>query len=63
MQEAEYTPKMLHEFESKVPLARLGRPEEVAGLFAYLASDDAQFITGQTIVIDGGELAGGLASQ
>ena len=63
MQEAEYTPKMLHEFESKVPLTRLGRPEEVAGLFAYLASDDAQFITGQTIVIDGGELAGGLASQ
>lgn len=45
-----------------VPLKRLGRPEEIAALFAFLASEDAAFITGQAIVIDGGELAGGLAS-
>ena len=63
MQKAEYTPEMLHACESKVPLRRLGKPEEVAALFAFLASDDAQFITGQTFVIDGGEIAGGLASQ
>jgi len=63
MQEAEYTPQMLRECESKVPLARLGKPEEVASLFAFLASDEAQFITGQAFVIDGGEIAGGLASQ
>jgi NAD(P)-dependent dehydrogenase (short-subunit alcohol dehydrogenase family) len=63
MQEAEYTPEMLHEFEEKVPLKRVGKPSEVAGLFAFLASDEAQFITGQTVVIDGGELAGGLASR
>ncbi len=63
MQEAEYTPEMLHAFEDKVPLGRLGKPEEVAALFAFLASDDAQFITGQCFVIDGGEIAGGLASQ
>jgi len=63
MQKAEYTPEMLHAFESKVPLRRLGKPEEVAALFAFLSSDDAQFITGQTFVIDGGEIAGGLASQ
>jgi len=47
---------------ASVPLRRLGRPEEIAALFAFLASDDAAFITGQAIVIDGGELAGGLAS-
>jgi len=62
MQEAEYTPEMQQAFAAKVPLNRLGRPEEVAALFAFLASDDAAFITGQALVIDGGELAGGLAS-
>ena len=63
MQRAEYTPEMLHACESKVPLGRLGTPKEVAALFAFLASDDAEFITGQYFVIDGGEIAGGLASQ
>jgi meso-butanediol dehydrogenase/(S,S)-butanediol dehydrogenase/diacetyl reductase len=63
MQEAEYTPEMLRACEGKVPLGRLGRPEEVAALFVFLASEDAKFITGQCFVIDGGEIAGGLASQ
>jgi meso-butanediol dehydrogenase/(S,S)-butanediol dehydrogenase/diacetyl reductase len=63
MQEAEYSPEMQHGFARKLPLRRLGRPEDVAALFTFLASDDASFITGQHFVIDGGELAGGLASQ
>jgi NAD(P)-dependent dehydrogenase (short-subunit alcohol dehydrogenase family) len=63
MQEAEYTPEMRKAFENKLPLKKLGKPEDVAALFAFLASDDAGFITGQYFVIDGGEIAGGLASQ
>jgi 3-oxoacyl-[acyl-carrier protein] reductase len=37
-----------------VPMRRLGRPEEVAKLIAFLCSDDAGYITGQVIAIDGG---------
>jgi NAD(P)-dependent dehydrogenase (short-subunit alcohol dehydrogenase family) len=63
MQEAEYTTEMRQAFENKVPLCKLGRPEDVAALFAFLASDEANFISGHYFVIDGGEIAGGLASQ
>lgn len=63
MQKIEYTPEMLRDCERKIPLKRLGKPEEVAGLFAFLASDDAKYITGQCFVIDGGEITGGLASR
>ena len=38
----------------QIPMRRLGAPEEIAGLVAYLASDEAGFITGATHVIDGG---------
>jgi len=37
-----------------IPLGRLGEPEDVAGLVAFLASDDASYITGSTFVVDGG---------
>ncbi|MGJ7814176.1 SDR family oxidoreductase, partial [Staphylococcus aureus] len=39
------------------PLGRLGKPEEVAKLVVFLASDDSSFITGETIRIDGGVMA------
>jgi meso-butanediol dehydrogenase / (S,S)-butanediol dehydrogenase / diacetyl reductase len=63
MQRAEYSPQMLEEVNRKIPLKRHARPEEVAALFAFLASDDAAFISGQVYTIDGAETAGGLASR
>jgi 3-oxoacyl-[acyl-carrier protein] reductase len=42
------------EVAAQYPLKRLGVPEDVAGAVAYLASDDAAWVTGQTIVLDGG---------
>src|ERR1700686_2214283 len=63
MQRAEYTDEMLEEVNRKIPLRRHAQPEEIAALFAFLASDDAQNITGHVYTGDGGETAGGLASR
>ena len=63
MQRAEYSEAMLEEVSRKIPLQRQASPEEVAGLFAFLASDDAAFISGHVYTIDGAETAGGLASR
>jgi NAD(P)-dependent dehydrogenase (short-subunit alcohol dehydrogenase family) len=62
MQEAEYTPQMLADVNSRIPLGRHATPEELAGLFAYLASDEAAYFTGSVIVMDGGETAGSMVS-
>lgn len=58
MQKSEYTPEMLEEVNAGIPLNRHAKPEEVADLFAFLASSKAAYITGQSIAIDGGETAG-----
>src|SRR6202167_4331365 len=63
MQRAEYTDEMLAEVNRKLPLRRHAQPEEVAALFAFLASDDAAYITGHVYTIDGAEITGGLASR
>lgn len=56
---AQYTaiPGFYADYIRRIPLARYGEPDEVAGVFAFLASDDASFITGTTLIVDGGQLA------
>ncbi len=54
-------PERLVEYEAAVlpqPIARLGRPDEIAGAVVYFASDDASYCTGSSLVVDGGRLAG-----
>jgi NAD(P)-dependent dehydrogenase (short-subunit alcohol dehydrogenase family) len=63
MQRAEYTDAMLDVVNRKIPLGRHAKPEEIAALFAFLASEDGAFATGQVYVMDGAETTGGLCSQ
>ena len=51
-----------HRRTERIPMGRFGEPEEVARAALFLASDDASFVTGHTLAVDGGYLAGGLWS-
>jgi meso-butanediol dehydrogenase/(S,S)-butanediol dehydrogenase/diacetyl reductase len=57
MQEAEYTPEMLAQVNATIPLGRHAGPDEIAALYAFLASDEGAYFTGAVIAIDGGETA------
>lgn len=53
-EDREYTERFVRD---RIPLGRSGTPEEVAAAYAFLASDDASFVTGELLVVDGGQLA------
>jgi NAD(P)-dependent dehydrogenase (short-subunit alcohol dehydrogenase family) len=57
MQKAEYTPEMLEQVNASIPLGRHATPDEIAALYAFLASDEGAYFTGAVISIDGGETA------
>jgi meso-butanediol dehydrogenase/(S,S)-butanediol dehydrogenase/diacetyl reductase len=57
MQEAEYSADMLAAVNASIPLGRHAAPEEIAALYAFLASDEGAYFTGAVISIDGGETA------
>ncbi len=53
-----YNPQLMMLLNSKIDGGAMAAPEEVAAMFAYLASDEAKYLTGGTYAIDGGQLAG-----
>jgi 3-oxoacyl-[acyl-carrier protein] reductase len=46
--------KVIAEMESRVPLRRLGQAEEIANVYAFLASDEASYVNGAVIEVSGG---------
>jgi 2-hydroxycyclohexanecarboxyl-CoA dehydrogenase len=56
LKSVERNPDALKAYQSAIPLKRLGEPEEVAATVLFLASEEASFITGQAISIDGGQV-------
>ena len=47
---------MKNEFLSHIPVGRIGSPDDIANAVIFLASDEAGYITGQTITVDGGRI-------
>jgi 3-oxoacyl-[acyl-carrier protein] reductase len=54
--QAERSPEFIRAMERSVPLGRLGTPRDVAHAVLFLASDEAAYITGTTIIVDGGQI-------
>jgi 3-oxoacyl-[acyl-carrier protein] reductase len=54
--QAHRSPAFIAQMEAAVPLGRLGTPADVAGAVYFLASDDAAYVTGTTIIVDGGQI-------
>lgn len=57
MQQAEYTEEMVEQVNRGIPIGRHASAEELAAMYCFLASNDASYVTGAEIVVDGGELA------
>ena len=59
-QEISNDPVLKEQFLKKIPLGRMAKPEEIASLMLYLSTDAAAFITGTSMIVDGGATVGGI---
>jgi NAD(P)-dependent dehydrogenase (short-subunit alcohol dehydrogenase family) len=55
--------RTLNRWADELPIGRAGQPEDIAKAVAYLASDDAEFVTGTAFVVDGGRLLTGIGQR
>ncbi len=56
---ASYPPKMVSKFGTDSPMRRLAQPNEIAPAYVFLASEDARYISGQILHVNGGEVVNG----
>jgi NAD(P)-dependent dehydrogenase (short-subunit alcohol dehydrogenase family) len=54
MNRRSYTPHVRRTYEARIPLGRIGTPEEVADAALFLATYESRYVTGQELVVDGG---------
>jgi 3-oxoacyl-[acyl-carrier protein] reductase len=54
LEAAGFTREMQQQFVAQIPLGRIGQPQDIASAVAFLASDDASWITGETLIVSGG---------
>ncbi len=54
IQEEMFTPEVMRQFESLIPRGKMGRPEEIAAVALFLASDDSTYVNGVELAVDGG---------
>ena len=57
---AHHTPAMRADYHATIPVARYATADEVAGAVAYLSADEASYVNGETLYVDGGFLASGV---